>query len=241
MKPLIAVAGRPIEAGRVGGWRSDAVGLPVEYLDAIQRTGAQEAILRPVELSSDEALERLSRFDGLLLVGGGDLDPLHYGEDSGPEVYGIEPVRDAFELALARGALQRGLPMLAICRGMQVLNVAAGGTLVQHLPSGTDAIRHGDPTIDDPVHHPVMLEPGSRVAKAMGVERADCSSHHHQAVAHLGTGFAATGHAEDGVVEAIERDEGWTLGVQWHPEDTCGMDPAQQGLFDALAAEAAGR
>lgn len=237
MRPLVAVAGRPLEAASVPGWRSDAVSLPVDYIDALQRSGAQEAVLRPIELSTEEAAERLARFDGLLLTGGGDLDPAHYGEDSGPDVYGVEPLRDAFELALSRGALERGLPTLAICRGLQVLNVAAGGTLVQHLPSSASG--HGDPTTHDPVHHPVMLEAGSRVAKAMGVERADCSSHHHQAVARLGAGFVATGHAEDGVVEAIEREEGWIVGVQWHPEDTCGMDPAQQGLFDGFAGEAA--
>jgi putative glutamine amidotransferase len=212
----------------VKGWRGAGVGVPAAYLEAVERAGGEAAVLPPMELDDPEAASRLERFDGLLLIGGGDLHPEHYGEEPGSQVYGVEPLRDSFELALARAAVAGEVPTLAICRGMQVLNVAAGGTLQQHLEG------HGDPTAHTPITHDVTLEPGSRVAKAMAVDRAACSSHHHQAVGRVGDGLRAVAWSEDRAVEAVEHDRGWIVGVQWHPEDTCGLDPAQQGLFEEL-------
>jgi putative glutamine amidotransferase len=239
-EPLIAVAGRPLAADRVRGWHRDGVGVQAPYIEAIHRAGGIEAVLLPVELDADDAARRLARFDGFLLIGGGDLDPAHYGEQPHPAIYDVEPRRDAFELALARAAVEGGVPTLAICRGIQVLNVALGGTLRQHIDDAADGVAHGDPASHRPVTHAVRLAPGSRVARAMGIERTDASSHHHQALAKLGTGLVATGWAADEVVEALEHQDGWVVGVQWHPEDTCLTDRAQQGLFEALVRRAAG-
>lgn len=237
-EPLIAVAGRPLSADRVAGWHRDGVGVQDSYIEAIHRAGGIEAVLLPVELEEEEAARRLGRFDGLLLVGGGDIDPSRYGQDPHPAVYDVEPRRDAFETALARAAVDRGLPTLAICRGIQVLNVALGGTLQQHLDDAADRVLHGDPATHRPVTHDVRLAPGSRVAQAMGVERAQASSHHHQALADLGDGLEATGWADDEVIEAVEHRDAWIVGVQWHPEDTSSTDRSQQGLFDALVRQA---
>ena len=237
--PLIAVAGKPLPAARVRGWHDPGVGVPAAYIEALHRAGGQEAVLLPVEIADDEAARRLERFDALLLIGGGDVDPARYGEEPHPSLYGVEPERDAFEIALARAAVDRGVPTLAVCRGSQVLNVALGGTLTQHLDDEGLA-GHGDPRTGGSLHHPVRLEAGSRVAEAMGVERADCASHHHQGLAKLGEGLLATGWADDGVVEAVEHEAGWVVGVQWHPEEMARHDPVQQGLFDALVRRAAG-
>lgn len=237
---LIAVAGRPLRAESVRGWHREGVGVQAPYVEAIHRAGGIEAILLPVPVDADQAARRLERFDGLLLIGGGDVDPSLYGEDPHPNLYGVEPHRDAFELTLARAAVERGIPTLAICRGMQVLNVALGGSLRQHIDDAADGVSHGDPGSHRPVTHSVRLAPGSRVAEAMGAERANASSHHHQGVARLGEGLAATGWADDEVVEAVEHEDGWVLGVQWHPEDTSSLDRSQQGLFDALIGKASG-
>jgi putative glutamine amidotransferase len=122
---------------------------------------------------------------------------------------------------------------------MQVMNVAFGGTLIQHLPDDPRYQPHGTPSGEDELLHEVRLESGSRIARATGTETLTCSSHHHQGVDRLGAGLRATGHAPDGLVEAIEREGGgWMVGVQWHPEDTAATDPAQQALFDALVAAA---
>lgn len=214
----------------------------MRYLGPLRRAGAQEAVLLPVPIGRSDAGDLLARFDGLMLIGGGDVDPSRYGEPRSAETYGVDADTDTFELNLVSAALERELPTLAICRGIQVLNVALGGTLIQHITGREGLLDHGIPGAGDGgAHHEVRLEPGSRIAKAMGTETADCASHHHQAIARLSESLVATGWSEDGVIEAVEAESGWVLGVQWHPEDTAADDPSQQGLFDALVEEAAGR
>jgi putative glutamine amidotransferase len=236
MKPLIAVVGRRFPPGAVKGWRNDeALAVPMAYLEAISRAGARGAVLQPVR-DTGEAKELLARFDGLLLIGGPDVDPELYGEELHPACYGIDRVRDEFEIDLVRTAIDRALPTLAICRGIQLVNVALGGTLDQHITDRDGLVQHGVPQGGEGVMHPVQVEPGSLVAKAMGVDRAEAVSHHHQAVARLAGNLRPVAWTEDGVVEAVELDDGdaWLLGVQWHPEETAAADPAHQGLFEAL-------
>jgi len=172
-------------------------------------------------------------------VGGGDVEPSRYGREPHTEVYGLEPDRDRLEMALLRTADERGMPTLAICRGMQVMNVAFGGTLIQHLPDHPEYVGHGTPSGQDLARHDVKLAPSSLIAEAADSEVLSCSTHHHQGVDGVGDGVSATGWSEDGLVEAIEREGGWMLGVQWHPEDDAERDHAHQAVFDALIARAA--
>jgi putative glutamine amidotransferase len=235
MEPLIAVVGRRFAPGGVSAWPdAEAVAVPAPYLRALHRAGAREAVLLPTPVDEDEAEGLLSRFDGLLLVGGPDVDPARYGQQPHPAVYGVDHDRDAFEAALVRTAIDGDVPVLAICRGIQLLNVALGGTLDQHILDREGLVPHGDPKEDEPATHAVRLEPGSLLAKSMGREEVDCSSHHHQALARLGDGLTPVGWSEDGLVEAVEMHDHWVLGVQWHPEITAASDPPQQGLFDGL-------
>jgi putative glutamine amidotransferase len=239
MRALIAVAGQSLLGGDVRSWKADSVALPAPYLRALHRAGGQEAILAPRSISEPETGELLDRFDGLLLVGGGDIDPKHYGQDPLPECYGIDSEADVFEMNLVRSAIGRAMPVLAICRGFQVLNVATGGTLDQHITGRRGLAGHGVPGQRSETHE-VRVEPGTWTAKAMGAETADVSSSHHQAVARLGEGLVVSGRAPDGIVEAMEHPDGsWVVAVQWHPERTSETDPAQQGLFDALVEHAA--
>lgn len=243
MKPLIAVPAYPVEEGRVKGWEKPGVAAPTPYVEALHRAGALEAILMPVAIDDTDAGEILDRFDGLLLLGGGDLRPEEYGQEPQEAVYGVVPHRDRFEIALARAAVARGLPTLAICRGHQVLNVALGGSLDQHIADRAGLVAHGKPGVPGGSSvHAVELEPGSRLAEAMGVRHASVSSHHHQAVDRAGHGLRVTARAPDGVVEGIELDgDAWIVGAQWHPEDTAVDDPAQQRLFDTLVRHSAQR
>jgi putative glutamine amidotransferase len=238
LKPLIAVAGRTLRPGRVAGWRDAAVGAPAAYVHALRRAGAQEGVLLPTPLGPGDADALLERFDGLLLMGGGDVDPARYGQERSPEVVGVSPTRDDFEIGLVRAAVERRVPTLAICRGMQVLNVALGGVLNQHLADGGD-VRHRTPD-DGYVTHSVRLEKGSRVAAATELDRVESACSHHQGVDRLGEGLTPVGWADDDVVEAIEHMAGWVVGVQWHPERTAVEDPAQQRLFDAFVQQVAG-
>jgi putative glutamine amidotransferase len=243
-RALIAVVAYHLADDRVPRWPHGGYGVPGPYLDALRRADARTAIVSPGEPASAE--EVLEPFDGLLLVGGGDVDPRRYGQEPGEHVYGVEPDRDEFEIALLRAADPMGIPTLCICRGMQVMNVAYGGTLVQHLPGTPGLLEHGVPVADMQSLHDVRTDPQGRVRASTGVEHLTCSSHHHQGVDRIGEGLRATGWSEDGLVEAIERasddhghdgpyEAGWMLGVQWHPEDTAERDPAQQALFGALA------
>jgi gamma-glutamyl-gamma-aminobutyrate hydrolase PuuD len=241
MRPLIAVTGVPIVAGGVLGWRQGAVACTAAYVDAVSRAGGDPVILPPVLLDDESASVRLSRFDGLLLTGGGDIDPALYGQETRPEVAHVNPARDEFEIPLVRAAIDRALPTLCICRGAQVLNVALGGTLHQHISDREELVAHRNDDGSDGVLHEVRAQPGSRVMKAMGVERARTFSHHHQALADVGTGLVPVAWAEDGLLEGVELDDGWVLGVQWHAEATAAADPTQQAIFDALVREASNR
>lgn len=235
-KPEIAVVAYHLRPGRVSFWMVGGYGVPENYVDAVRRAGASATLVLP---GDDRApAELLDRADGLLLVGGGDVDPARYGRPASETIYGVEPDRDALEIELLREADRRGMPTLCVCRGMQVMNVAFGGTLVQHLPEEDRFQPHGTPSGADELLHDVKLAPGSRVSRATSADVVACSSHHHQGVVEAGDGLVPSGWSEDGLVEALERERGWMVGVQWHPEDTASRDPAQQGLFDELVRQA---
>lgn len=239
-RPLIAVVAYHLGEDRVARWPEGGYGVPKLYLDALRRAGARTAILPPGEEGIPE--EILEPFDGLLLVGGGDIDPARYGGGSNDHLYGIEPDRDAFEIELVRAADRLALPTLCICRGMQIMNVAFGGSLHQHLPDVPGLIQHGVPIEGALTIHQVDPAPGSRLAAVTKAGSLASASHHHQGIDRLADGLVATGRTEDGLIEAIERivpDQQdtratWMVGVQWHPEETAEHDPAQQSLFDGL-------
>lgn len=225
-RPIIAIPAR--FSATASALRYAAVVAARALADAVYRAGGEPFIMHPADAAS--AAERLALADGLLLPGGGDLDPALYGEGRAHEsVYDVDAAQDAFDLALARHALAAGLPTLAVCRGLQVVNVALGGRLRQHMEPDH---RH--------LVHPVTLRPGTLLARVTGAEKIEASCYHHQCVAELGEGLVATAWAADGTVEAAEpaAPRGWFLAVQWHPEDTAHADPANQALFDALVSAA---
>lgn len=236
--PWIAVAAPHLRKGRIRGWRTGAFGVPDRYVDGLRRAGARVAIVPIEDGPSWEAV--LEAFGGLLLIGGGDVEPRRYGADRHPEVYGEDPERDEAEIGLVHAARRWGTPTLAICRGAQVMNVAFGGTLHQHIPDLPAALVHASAG-DEPSLREVKVSEGSALARACGTAALVCACHHHQSVDGLGDGLRAVAWSEDGLVEAIEHEEGWMTGVQWHPEDTAEEDPAQQALFAAFTNEVAAR
>jgi putative glutamine amidotransferase len=213
-----------------------------DYLASVEQAGARARVLEVSE--SPRAV--LDVLDGVLLTGGGDIDPVLYGEERHPTVDDAEPGRDEFELDLARRAMESDMPLLAICRGAQVLNVAAGGTLVQDIPSAIETeLTH---TLKDPkdcIAHAIRITRGSRLHEALGTGvDAACScrvnSRHHQSVGKLGRDLVASAVAGDGVIEAIEAPRAtFCLGVQWHPENFWRTGEFKP-LFDAFV-EAARR
>ena len=193
------------------------------------------AMLPPDRLATEDPDEILDRIDALLLGGGADIDPESHGAEAHPETVGTNPDRDRFEIALAQRALEREIPLLGICRGMQILNVACGGTLDQHLPERLGHERHR-PVPGSWAEHDVRIEPGSLAAHAAGTDHLTVKSHHHQGVDAVPDSLSATAWAtDDESVEAVESvDDGFVLGVLWHPEE----DPADR-VIPTLVSRAA--
>jgi putative glutamine amidotransferase len=210
-----------------------------DYVQSVERAGGRARVLQVSE--SPRAL--ISELDGLLLTGGGDVDPVFYGEDRHPSVQDAEPGRDEFEMDLVRRALDADLPVLAICRGAQVLNVASGGSLVQDIPStGQVDVAHSVTEPKDAVAHDIQVAPGSRLARALGPaagpEGCRVNSRHHQSIKTIGRNLVAAATAPDGVVEAVEAPGArFCIGVQWHPENFWRSGEFSP-LFDAFLAAA---
>ena len=223
-RPLIAIPAR--FSATTSALRYAAEVNARALVEAVWRAGGEPASIHP---AAGDTAGRLARFDGVLLPGGGDVAPHRYGAtDIHAGVYDVDELQDAFDLEVARLSLDSGMPLLAVCRGLQVVNVALGGTLEQDM--GGPEREHRQ------VVHPVVIRRGTLLEQATGAEKAEVSCYHHQRVDRLGAGLTVTARAADGTVEGLERPggPGWFTAVQWHPEDTAGEDPAQQGLFAAL-------
>jgi putative glutamine amidotransferase len=239
--PLVGIPSYHLPHGRVSGWVTGGFALPERYVSALRRAGVRPVILPGHDPSPPE--EVLTPLTGLVLAGGGDIEPSRYGAEPHPSVYGVDAERDTTEAELTTAALALGVPTLAICRGFQVLNVLCGGTLEQHLPERLGTT-HGDPATGRSASHSVRVAPGSRLAAAVGAAGLErCTSHHHQGIATIGDGLVAAGWSPDGLVEALEPEDPhpWFVAVQWHPEATAADDPGQQALFDAFAAQVRAR
>ncbi len=218
MSPAPALIGLTTyrEPAAWGVWRQPADLLPVTYSAEVAEAGGIPVLLPPARIDDAAAARITDALAGLVVTGGADVDPARYGAPADPHTGAPRGDRDAWELLLVRSALAKRLPVLAICRGMQVLNVALGGTLVQHLPDVVGSEQHC-PTPGVHGRHDVRLEPSSRIGALLG-SSATVATYHHQAVADLGSGLSATGWTDDGIVEAVELEDGWAVGVQWHPE-----------------------
>lgn len=200
-----------------------------KYMESLARAGAG---MRWVELSAPEqAVQDALTCDGLLLPGGGDMDPKFYGQARIPACGEPNLLRDAAEPLLLRAFLAADKPVLGICRGIQVMNAVLGGDLYQdikpfeHLPHNGHWAKV----------HTVTVRRGTLLSRILGQDTVLVNSQHHQAVDRVAPGFTLAALSEDGIVEAIEKpDARFCLGVQWHPEWLSDADPAMQSLFDAF-------
>jgi putative glutamine amidotransferase len=238
MRPLIGIT--PVI--RELTW-ANVLNMPVTvawstYTRAIAAAGGVPVVLPP---EGDGVEEALAVLHGLVLPGGGDLDPALYGEtEVHPTVYGVSADRDRFELAVVRAALARDLPLLAICRGIQVLNVALGGTLYQDVPDLHPAhTAHSQQRPPSEPFHEARLEPGSCLALAYGRETVAANSFHHQGVRAVAPGLRAVGWSPDGLVEGLESPaHRFVVGVQWHPEAMFEAHAEHLRPFTELVAQA---
>jgi putative glutamine amidotransferase len=224
-----------------GSHRRPSVFLYTGYLEALEGAGLAVVIGSPAH-SDDSVRALLDACCGVVLSGGEDVEPVHYGEDPHPMLDEVQPERDRMEFTAFHGALAREMPVLGICRGMQLMNVALGGTLYQDIPSQRpDSLGHSQGSGWARRTHGATIHPDSRLRGIVQSDELRINSFHHQAVRDLGRGLVVTARAEDGMVEAIEApDHRWLVGVQWHPErqeaDAPSTDPDVQ-LFAAFADE----
>lgn len=230
-EPMIGISAYA-ESVSWSAWEEPATLVPQAYVDRVAATGCVPVVLPPVP----GAGRAMSRLDGLVLTGGGDVDPALYGAAPHPQTARVQPGRDAAELALLVAALEAGLPVLGICRGMQLLNVFHCGTLCQHLPEATGHDGHS-PAPAEYGTQKVSMAPDSAIAAILGRAAVGVQCHHHQAIDRLGAGLTATAWSDDGVIEAVElADHPFAIGVQWHPEVS-----EDDSLFRALAEAARAR
>ena len=221
-RPVIGITAYAEPSVRWGAWDVPAAVIPLAYVHQIEAAGGRALLVPPSEDGIEETLDAL---DGVLFSGGGDIDPVAYGEDAHPETTGTRPERDRAELALLEGALARELPVLAICRGMQILNIVHGGDLHQHLPELVGHERHREVPGTFSLHG-VRLSTESRTGRILGGE-TEVHSSHHQGIDRVGEALTPVGWAEDGSIEAIEDPaHRFALGVLWHPEEDEGVEQA---------------
>lgn len=209
-----------------------------KYAEGVVQAGGVPLI---VPHNLDEAALRvmLDRLDGVVLSGGGDMDPMLFGEERHPATCEIEPERDRLEMMLTRWLVERDIPFLAICRGIQVLNVALGGSLVQDIPSQVpEALPHSFDRQTTPrgyLAHPVKISPQSHLADIMQLEEAQTNSWHHQSIKRVADGLHVSALAPDGVIEAVEvPGRRYAIAVQWHPEWMFEQWAEQRRLFEGL-------
>jgi putative glutamine amidotransferase len=221
----------------------DQVATPASYLRAVLAAGGIPLLIPP-DLTHDQLAETLSRLNGLVLIGGGDLDPVLFNGKPHPRVYDIDPARDFLDLTLARLAAEQRVPFLGICRGIQVVNVALGGTLYTDIGDQfPGALRHDwYPNIPrNHLAHKVTVEAGSRLANILGGTSFQVNSLHHQGLDQPAPGLRVTAWSPDELIEAVELpDHPFGVAVQWHPEWLQEHAP-QRALFAALVSAANGR
>ncbi len=204
-----------------------------DVVELVRANGLEPVIVHEVDLEG---------FAGVVLPGGGDIDPELYGGASSDAVYDVNPAQDQLDLGLARRAIELDIPVLGICRGAQVLNVAFRGTLHADLaPSSVEHYHVPGPSEElDFLWHPVTIAEGTALHRELGMTEIVVASGHHQGIDRLGAGLRAVSVAEDGLVEAFEDQSGRRLGVQWHPEAATTGESEQNAPFRVFEAVVAG-
>ncbi len=222
LRPRIALIGRftnSASALRYAGVVSSRA-----LLESLWDAGADPVTLLPA--AGSDWKQRLDGFQGVLLAGGGDINPARYGQEPDASVYDVDDLQDDADFELTEYVLSQGIPTLAVCRGLHVVNVVRGGTLIQDMPVN---------------HRHVVQEVKVSDYESFGFtsELVGTSCYHHQAIDKLGSGLEVLGRGPDGTIEAVGIEStGWARGVQWHPEDTAKSDTNQSGLFARLVKEA---
>lgn len=205
-----------------------------KYVVSLRAAGAQVCW---IDLKDPQkAVQQALKCDGLLLPGGGDMDPALYGQTPVPACGAPNVARDTAEPLLLKAFWQADKPVLGICRGVQVMNVVAGGTLLQDI-TPTQKCQHSDFDSRATGCHQVEILPDTLLAQILGAGNCFVNSMHHQVADRPGEGLRVAARSQDGYIEALERPAStFCIGVQWHPEHMSRRSERQRKLFDAFVA-----
>jgi putative glutamine amidotransferase len=242
MKPVIGITSSPLRGDNLDN--RERVFVPRNYVDAVIAAGGVPLILPSQDDNNEPILEVV---DGLLFIGGADLDPATYGDQEvHPETYGVDDRRDRFELSLMRLAVDQGIPVFCICRGIQVLNVALGGTLIQDIPDqysqDIQHRQHHSGIESSEPSHTIAIREGSLLEEVYGAAELPTNSFHHQSLKDVASRLRIDGRSSDGVIEAVSLPgHPFALGVQWHPEMMFKAHAEQLAPFRALVEKAVDR
>lgn len=227
--------------GITGNFSDGNLSLAQGYYQSVIRAGGVPLIIPPYE-DTDLLINTLDTLDGILLSGGGDINPLFLGKEPSQGLHSVNPYRDRQELMLVRLAANRQIPILGICRGIQIMNAALGGSLCQDIYTEADGtpLKHSQEMDRAFASHTINIAKDSLLYRIMRTEKLPVNSFHHQAVKAPAPGFRISATAPDGIIEAIESTEHKSmLGVQWHPECfILNHDRCMMPLFGWLIKEA---
>lgn len=216
--------------------KEDLLSVPMSNIRAITQFGGVPIVLP--NLVIDEITEIANTINGLLLTGGGDIDPTLFGEEPLPGLGNIVPERDLFEMALVKRMLELNKPILGICRGAQIMSIAMGGDMYQDIYSQKNGplLQHDQQAPNWHGSHFVEVTEGSLLRKIVGMDKFKVNSYHHQALRNMPEGFIVSGVASDGVIEAFESTKHpFALGIQWHPESLLTKgDASSRAIFETF-------
>lgn len=222
-KTLIGIVGNLLidQGGMFPGYERAYVNN--DYVQSVKKAGGTPVIL-PIISDYETVKNQIEAMDSIIISGGFDVNPLIYGEEPSQKQGFLCPERDEYDLMVIKAAMELNKPILGICRGVQILNAALGGTLYQDLSQIEGCyIKHVQESKPDTAGHSVEIVKGTKLYSILG-EKIITNSFHHQAIKDLAPGFKVAARSKDGVIEAIEKDEGFVIGIQWHPEMMAGKD-----------------
>ena len=233
-QPLIGLSTYRSPA-QMDSYDTEFVGLPAQYLEAITRSGGVGVLLPPQPLSPNAAARIVQGLDGLVMCGGWDIEPSHYGQAASEKLEATDALRDETEKVLLAAAWDIDLPVLGICRGAQMLNVYRGGTLHQHVPDVTGSDIYRKPGLDF-TRETMSLAPGSTLRAIYGGDETVAGPvQHHQAIDAVASDLVVSAVGPDGIIQGVEApSKTFCVAVQWHPEENL----ADLRIFDALIAAA---
>ena len=227
MKPIIGIS---------SSLNEHVLSVPTDYIQAITKFGGVPIILPNIEEDAIDSIVQL--LDGLLLTGGGDIDPTIFNEEPHQNLGSITPERDEFEIAVINKMLKLNKPILGICRGMQILNIAIGGDMYQdiYMQSQSKLLQHTQLAPRNHASHFVKVLKGSTLSDIVQAEKIKVNSFHHQAVREIPNNYKACAVSSDGIIEAFESTvHSFVMGVQWHPECLLGKDDlASTAIFKSF-------